>query len=43
VINDSSSWQVVAIDSGSDTTKFVGLLDGWADFGVTKLEELKVY
>ncbi|MGE8096656.1 Dabb family protein [Pseudomonas fluorescens] len=38
-----ASWQVVDVDVGSDTTKFVGLLDGWADFGVTKLEELKVY
>ncbi|MGE8179307.1 Dabb family protein [Pseudomonas fluorescens] len=38
-----ASWQVVDVDIGSDTTKFVGLLDGWADFGVTTLEKLKVY
>lgn len=38
-----ASWQVVDVDIGSDTTKFVGLLDGWADFGVTTLEELKAY
>ncbi len=38
-----ASWQVVDIDIGSDTTKFVGLLDGWADFSATKLEELKIY
>ncbi|WP_259740095.1 Dabb family protein [Pseudomonas brassicacearum] len=32
-------WQKIAsgqvLGIGSDTTKFVGLLDGWADFGVT--------
>lgn len=38
-----ASWQVVDVDIGSDTTKFVGLLDSWADFGVTTLEKLKVY
>jgi hypothetical protein len=38
-----ASWQVVDIDIGSDTTKFVGLLNGWADFGVTTLEKLKTY
>ncbi|CAD5199965.1 hypothetical protein [Pseudomonas sp. FEN] len=35
-----ASWQVAYIGIGSDTEKFVGLLDGWIDFSVTTLKEL---
>lgn len=36
-----ASWQIVDLDIGSDTTKFFGLLNGWSDFSLTSLEELK--
>lgn len=36
-----ASWQVADIDIGSDATKFFGLLNGWSDFNLTPLEELK--
>lgn len=37
-----ASWQVIDIDIGSDSTKFFGLLNSWAGFSMTPLEELKV-
>lgn len=37
-----ASWEVVDLEIGSDTTKFFGLLNGWADSSLAPLEELKV-
>lgn len=37
-----ANWQVVDIDIGSDTTKFFGLLNGLAEFGVKQVDELNI-
>lgn len=37
-----ASWQVVDIDIGSDTTEFLGLLNGLAEFGVAQVDELNI-
>ncbi|QBC45099.1 Dabb family protein [Iodobacter fluviatilis] len=37
-----SSWQVIDIDIGNDTTKFFGLFNKWTDFSLPELEELQV-
>lgn len=37
-----ASWNVVDMDISNDTTKFFGLLNTWADFGMSQLEEMNV-